>query len=210
MNIFKKYCPNVWIAECDGEHEKGDIIQLETKYGKEVDCEVHNLILTKNSKYYYSILRIEEQTYAQRKAARYNTSATNRMIKSNQYLEASNEGREFLSLGEPIKVGHHSEKRHRALIERNWNRMEKSMELEEKAKEAERKAEYWENKAEEITLAIPESLDYFAEKLERAVAYHKGLKDGSIERSHSYSLQYATKDVKELKKKVEIAQKLWG
>ena len=38
-------------------------------------------------------------------------------------------------------------------------------------------------------------------KLERAVTYHKGLKDGSIERSHSYSLQYATKDVKELKKK---------
>ena len=164
MNTFKKYCPNVWVAECDEEHEKGDIIQLETKYGKEVDCEVYNLILTKNSKYYYSIVRIEEQTYAQRKAGRYNTSATNRMIKSNQYLEASNEGREFLSLGEPIKVGHHSEKRHRALVERNWNRMEKSMELEEKAKEAERKAEYWENKAEEITLAIPESLDYFAEK----------------------------------------------
>ena len=210
MNIFKKYCPNVWIAECDEEHEKGDIIQLETKYGKEVDCEVYNLILTKNSKYYYSIVRIEEQTYAQRKAEKYNTSATNRMIKSKQYLEASNEGREFLSLGEPIKVGHHSEKRHRALIERNWNRMEKSMELEEKAKEAERKAEYWENKAEEITLAMPESLDYFAEKLERAVAYHKGLKDGSIERSHSYSLQYAAKDVKELKKKVEIAEKLWG
>ena len=84
------------------------------------------------------------------------------------------------------------------------------MELEEKAKEAERKAEYWESKAEEITLAMPESLDYFAEKLERAVAYHKGLKDGSIERSHSYSLQYAAKDVKELKKKVEIAEKLWG
>ena len=210
MNTFKKYCPNVWVAECDEEHEKGDIIQLETKYGKEVDCEVYNLILTKNSKYYYSIVRIEEQTYAQRKAEKYNTSATNRMIKSNQYFEASNEGKEFLSLGEPIKVGHHSEKRHRALIERNWNRIEKSMELEEKAKEAERKAEYWENKAEEITLAIPESLDYFAEKLERAVTYHKGLKDGSIERSHSYSLQYATKDVKELKKKVEIAEKLWG
>ena len=32
--------------------------------------------------------------------------------------EASNEGKEFLVMGEPIKIGHHSEKRHRALIER--------------------------------------------------------------------------------------------
>lgn len=50
-------------------------------------------------------------------------------------------GSEFLSLGEPIKVGHHSEKGHRALIERNWNRMEKSVEFAEKAKEAGQKAE---------------------------------------------------------------------
>lgn len=45
MNVFKKYCPNVWVAQCDEEYEKGDIIQLETKYGKEVDCEVYNLVL---------------------------------------------------------------------------------------------------------------------------------------------------------------------
>ena len=67
--------------------------------------------------------------------------------KSNQYYEASNEGREFLSLGEPIKVGHHSEKRHRALIERNNNRMDKSMEHLKIAEQAESKASYWENKA---------------------------------------------------------------
>ena len=210
MNKFKKYCPNVWVAECDEEYEKGEIIELETKYGKTVECEVYNLILEKDGKYYYSIVRIEEQTYAQRKAERYSNSAANHTAKSKQYLEASNEGREFLILGEPIKVGHHSEKRHRALIERNWNRMEKGVELEEKAREAERKAEYWENKASEITLAMPESLEYFTAQLERAIAYHEGLKDGSIERTHSYSLTYAKKEVNELKKKVEIAKLLWG
>ena len=36
MNTFKKYCPNVWVAECEEEHAKGEIIELETKYGKEV------------------------------------------------------------------------------------------------------------------------------------------------------------------------------
>lgn len=57
---------------------------------------------------------------------------------------------------------------------------------------------------------MPESIDYFSDRLEKAVAYHEGLKDGSIEREHSYSLTYANKEVKELKKKVEIAKLLWG
>jgi len=210
VNKFKKYCPNVWVAECDDEYEKGEIITLETKYGKEVECEVYNLVLQKDDKYYYSIVRCEDMTYAQRKAEKYSNSVINHQSKSSQYLEASNEGREFLSLGEPIKVGHHSEKRHRALIERNWNRMEKSVEYAEKAEEAARKAEYWENKAEEITLAMPESLEHFTSKLNEAVEYHKALKDGTIERSHAYSLTYASKAVKELKEKVEIANLLWG
>ena len=158
MNIFRKYCPNVWVAECDEEYENGETIELETKYGKTVECEVYNLVAERDGKYYYSIVRLEDKTYAQRKAERYNSAAASRAAKSNQYLEASNEGREFLVLGEPIKVGHHSENRHRALIERNWNRMEKSVEYADKADEAARKAEYWENKANEITLAMPDSL----------------------------------------------------
>lgn len=82
--------------------------------------------------------------------------------------------------------------------------------LAEKAEAAASKAEYWESKANEITLAMPESLKYFKERLEKATAYHQGLKDGTIERGHSYSLTYAKKDVNELKKKVEIAELLWG
>lgn len=210
MNIFKKYCPNVWVAECDEEYEKGEIITLETKYGKDVECQVYNLVAQKDGKYYYSIVRLEDMTYAQRKAEKYNNSASNHQAKSSQYYEASNEGREFLSLGEPIKVGHHSEKRHRALLERNWTRMEKSMEHLEKAEEAESKAKYWERKAQEITLAMPESLEYFKEQLAKAIEYHQALKDGKIERTHSYSLTYAKKYVNELKKKVEIAELLWG
>ena len=210
MNKFKKYCPNVWVAECDEEYEKGEIIELETKYGKTVECEVYNLIAQRGDTFYYSIVRLDEQTYAQRKAERYGNAAQNYAAKSAERYNASQEGKEFLSLGEPIKVGHHSEQRHRALIERNWNRMGKSVEFAEKAKEAESKAEYWENKASEITLSMPESLEYFKGQLEKAAACHQGLKDGTIERWHAYSLTYAKKDVNELKKKVEIAELLWG
>lgn len=209
MNKFKKYCPNVWIAECEEEYEKGDIIQLETQYGKEVDCEVYNLIANKNGKYFYSIVKLEEQTYAERKAEKYSNASSNSIKKSNERMNASQEGREFLSLGEPIKVGHHSEHRHRALIERNNKRMNKSMEFYNKAEEQKRKAEYWESRVGEITLAMPCSIEYFEHKLEKAIEYHKGLKNGTIEKSHSYSLTYANKDVKELKNKVEIASLLW-
>lgn len=210
MNRFKKYCPNVWVAECDEEYEKGDIIDLETKYGKEVPCEVFNLVAKNSEKFFYSVVRIEEKSYTQRKAEKYIASASRQKAKSNDYYKASQEGSEFLSLGQPILVGHHSEKGHRALLERNWNRMGNSVECLEKSKEAERKAAYWENKSTEITLAMPESIEYFTYKLEKAVAYHRGLKEGTIEREHSYSLTYASKEVKELKKKVEVAKLLWG
>lgn len=214
MNKFRKYCPNVWVAECDEEYEKGEIIELETKYGKEVKCEVYNFVgytgTKENPHYCYSIVRIEEKSYAERKAEKYENASVNSQKKQKEWFDKADEGKEFLSLGEPIKVGHHSENRHRALIERNWKRIENGVALNDKIDEQKRKAEYWENKATEITLAMPESIEYFSEKLEKAVAYHKGLKDGSIERTHSYSLAYANKEVKELKKKVKIAKLLWG
>lgn len=214
MNKFKKYCPNVWVAECEEQYEKGEIISLETKYGKEVECEVYNFVgytgTKENPRYCYSVVKLEDKTYAERKAEKYNRAATNNTNKRNEKWKESQEGAEFLSLGEPIKIGHHSEKRHRALIERNANRMDKAMEYEKKAEEQRRKAEYWESRANDITLAMPESIDYFKHKLEQMKKYQQGLKDGTIPREHSYSLAYATKDVKELTKKYETAKLLWG
>lgn len=62
-----------------------------------------------------------------------NNWADNADKKGSDYKEKSNEGADFLALAEPIKVGHHSEKRHRALIERNWNRMSNAVEEFKKA-----------------------------------------------------------------------------
>ena len=206
MNKFIKYCPNVWVAECEEEYQKGDLIYLETKYGIQVECEVYNFLgYSRNKKRVYSVVRTEEKSYAERKAEKYNNSAFKNMQKSNEKWEQSQEGKDFLSLGEPIKIGHSSEKRHRALIERNMSRMAKAVEFENIAK-----AEYWENKANQITLAMPESLEYFKIKLEQAELHHKDLKDNPEKRQHSYDLTYAKKAVNELKKKVEIATKLWG
>lgn len=211
MNKFKKYCPNVWIAECEEEYEKGDIIELTTKYNKEVECEVYNFLgKTSTEKYLYSIVRLEDESYAERKARKYNNASAKNIAKRDEKFNQAQEGREFLLLGEPIKVGHHSERGHRALLQRNENRMRKAFEFENKAKELLRKAEYWEAKAKEITLAMPESLEYFEYELEKAEKHHKDLKDNPEKRQHSYGLTYAKKYVNELKKKVEIAKVLWG
>lgn len=118
--------------------------------------------------------------------------------------------RRVLRLAEPIKIGHHSEHRHRALIERNWNRIGNAVKEQKIADEKARKAEYWKTKAEEINLSMPESLEYFTAQLEKAKAHQQGLKNGTIKREHSYSLTYATKAVKDLTAKLEIAQKLWA
>jgi len=210
---YAKYCPNVFVAKCDQQHEKGSIIEIETKYGKIHEVIVFNLVYQKDGFYYYSIVRADGynvQERAKQKAERYAQWAASADKKSTQYYEASNEGKGFLSLGEPIKIGHHSEKRHRALIERNWNRMGKCVEMSKKSDLHEQKAAYWADKADTINLSMPESLEYFEFKLEQAKTKHEGLKNGSIPRSHSFSLTYAKKDVNELEDKVKTAKRLWA
>ena len=214
MNTYKKYCPNVFVAQCEEEYKRGDVILITTKYGKEIENEVHNFLgKTKEGMYLYSITRTDgtnSQTMAMAKAERISGYAANAEKRSTSYYEASQEGKEFLSLGEPIKIGHHSERRHRRLIERNWERMSKSVAESERAKDYENRAKYWADKANKIDLSMPESLNYFEFELEKAKKYHQYLKDNPEARLHSMSLQYANKNVKDLQEKIELALRLWG
>lgn len=214
MNTYTKYCPNVFVAKCTEQHTKGETIILTTKYGKEVENEVHNYLgRTKDGFYLYSITRIDgtnSQTRALAKADKLEGYAENAAKRSNAYYEASKEGADFLALGEPIKIGHHSERRHRKLIERNWERMGKSVAEDEKAKEYNRRAEYWADKANRIDLSMPDSLEFFEFELEKVKKHHQFLKDNPSARAHSMSLQYSNKTVKELEAKVYTAILLWG
>jgi len=213
MNTYKRYCPNVFVAKCEEEYQKGDTIIVETKYGKENEHTVHNLVGKKDGFFFYSKTRVDgfnSQERAKKKYDKLESWANSADKKSNEAYEASNEGKDFLSLAEPIKIGHHSEKRHRALIERNHNRMRKSISYSDKAEHYRERAEYWEKLKDKIDLSMPESIEFFKHQLEEAIEYHKGLKDGSIKRDHSYSLTYANKKVKDLKNKYEAAIKLWS
>lgn len=213
MNTYYKFCPNVFLAKCTEKHEKGDVINVTTKYGKENESIVHNLIGQKDGYYYYSIVRADgynAQERARRKAEQRKEWAASAKRKSNEYFEKSKKDRDFLSLGEPVKVGHHSERRHRKAIDDAWRNMGKSVEMSNRAKELERRAENWLLKEDVINLSMPESLEYYEHKLAEAKEYHESVKSGRYPREHCYTLTYAKKAVNDVQKKYELAVKLWG
>lgn len=213
MNTYAKYCPNVFLAKCEEQHEKGDIIEVTTKYGKENECEVHNLIFEKNGFYYYSITRTDgwnAQERAKAKAERYANAAANASAKADQFFERSMKDHDWLSLGEPIHVGHHSEKRHRKALDDAWNNTGKMVEQMRKSEAYNDKAEAWESHTTDINLSMPESVEYYKNMAEKTAKYHADMKAGIIPRSHSYSLTYAKKNANEAAKNYEIAKKLWA
>lgn len=213
MNTYSKYTANVYLAKCEETHQKGDTITVTTKSGKENLSIVHNLIYEKDGFYFYSITRADGynlQERAKNKSEKYDSWAESAERKSDEYYNKSNKDADFLSLGEPIKVGHHSERRHRKIVEQAQNNMLKSVEFDKKVDAHKEKAEYWASRANDINLSIPESVEFYKFKLEEAKALHEGLKSGKVERAHSFSLTYAKKNVNELSKKYLLAQKLWS
>lgn len=213
MNTYSKYVPNVFLAKCSEKHEKGETIEVTTRYGKENESIVFNLIYEKDGFYYYSIVRADGfnvQEWAKNHAEKRKEWASSAERKSTQYYNASQKDADFLSLGEPIKIGHHSEKRHRKIIEQADSNMGKCVEFSEKAEEHGRVAQYWEERAKIINLSMPESIDFYEHKLGLAKEYHTGLKSGKYPREHSFSLPYAKKAVNEAQKNYDLAKKLWG
>ena len=172
MNTYYKFATNVFVAKSKNRFTKGETIIVETKYGKENECIVFNTVgKDTEGNFYYSIVRtngFNVQEYAKQKAERYQKWSNNAENKSNQFWEASHEGKDFLVLAEPIKIGHHSEKKHRALIDRNYNRMAKCVEQTKIAEQHESKSEYWSKKANTINLSMPESIEYYEYFLEEA------------------------------------------
>lgn len=213
MNTYQKYCPNVFVAKCLQRYAKDTTITMTTKYGKEHEAIVWNFLFEKDGFYYHSITRADgltSQDRAKAKAERLTSWAASAEKRSTQKWEASQEGRDFLRLAEPIKIGHHSERRHRALIDRNHKRIRQAIEESNKAEKLHVRAEYWEERANKIDLSMPESLEFYQFKLEEATENHRKLKAGEVAREHAFSLSYSKKFVNYLTKQLQIAEALWG
>ncbi len=213
MNTYAKYCPNVFVAKCEEKHEKGEIIIVETKYGKENECQVWNLVAERNGFYYYSITRADGydcQKRAEDKANRLLESSRRAEERASDYFRKSEQATEGIPLGQPILVGHHSEKCHRAALAKSHSAMNHACEEFNKAESYEQRAEYWKKRANVINLSMPESIEYYAFKLEECKKIHQMYLEHPEKREHAYSLTYSKKDVNEAQKNYETALKLWG
>jgi hypothetical protein len=213
MNTYSKYCPNVFLAKCEEPHEKGEIIELSTKYGKENECIIVNLIYQRDGFYYYSIVRADgfnAQERAKLKAEKYQNWSSIAEKISDDFYKQSHRIVDNIPMGQPILVGHHSENRHRRDLDKSWNAMGKCVEYSDKAEAHDYKASYWAKKVETINLSMPECLEFYEYELEKAKQIHAGYKSGIIAKEHMYSMTYAKNKVNELQKNVEIAKKLWS
>lgn len=213
MNTYAKFCPNVYVAKCSDEHQKGDIITVTTKYGKENECFVWNLVSKKDGFYYYSITRADgfnSQERARRKAESLESSAQRANLQAGAYAERSHGYVAGIVPGQPILVGHHSERKHRKAIEDSNRAMGKAVQSWEAADNYESRAEYWKERAEKVDLSMPESIEFFAFKVKELECLHQHLKEHPEAREHAFALTYAKKDLNEARKNHELAIRLWG
>lgn len=215
MNTYSKLCPHVFLAKCTEKQEKGSTILVTTRHGKENESIVYNLVYEKESFFFYSIVRADgfnAQERAKSKAEKLRGYASNSNKRSQEYFEKSDlrESKSGIPFGQPILVGHHSERKHRKTIERATKAFDKAIEEDKKTEEYNSRAEYWESKENEINLSMPESIEFYQFKYEIAKKHHQELKDDATKRRHGYSLTYAKKEVNQLEKKLKIAKQLWS
>lgn len=100
----------------------------------------------------------------QAKVERYENLAANAKEASTQAYNRSHQLTEHIPLGQPILIGHHSERRHRNALDKSWNAMGKSVELSEKAEHYRRKAEAAQNN-DNIYLEDENAVEKLTEKV---------------------------------------------
>jgi len=211
-NTFKKYTAGVYCMQSESpDYQHGQSATITTKYGKEIEVTIWKKLFTKNDQTFYSVIRddgLNRTEWKKRKAERAANAAQRQERIASDYYQRSQEGKDFLALAEPIKVGHHSEKRHRALIDRNWKRMGKSVEASDKAKQYESRAAELEHQAErEINLDTPKCLDLLCDKIARLEKQREDIKaSGSYE---SWQLSNLGANIRRYRERLETAKKLW-
>jgi len=119
------------------------------------------------------------------KKDRYLCLADNATEKSDQHYQRSGSYVEGIPMGQPILVGHHSEKRHRRALENSNSAMRKSI-------EEEAKAGYYQQKAESvgqggISSDNPDALELLREKLANREKNQRNMK--AINKAHKAYLK---------------------
>jgi len=148
------------------------------------------------------------------KKERYEELAEKAEKKSDSLFETSRKRAEMIPFGQPILIGHHSEKRHRAFIDRNHNLMRQNIEESEKSK-------YYTHKAESvgtggISSDDPEAIIKLKEKLNKLESNRNEMKTinkeakkkGNEKPYENYIFSNLSQNIRSVKLRIEQLNKL--
>lgn len=144
---------------------------------------------------------VERQEY---KKEMYQERAEKADKRSQSHYERHKDIASVIPMGQPILIGHHSEKRHRNDLKRIDNEMRKSIQESEKA-------DYYRNKVDNIDNGKVISSDdpQAIEKLQARIEELEKAKEEVKARPHEwYELQYLNADIRRLKDRIKEIQEL--
>lgn len=144
---------------------------------------------------------LERQEY---KKEMYQERAEKADKRSQSHYERHRDIASVIPMGQPILIGHHSEKRHRKDLDRIDNEMRKSIQESEKA-------DYYRNKVDNIDNSKVISSDdpQAIEKLQARIEELEKAKEEVKARPHEwYELQYLNADIRRLKDRIKEIQEL--
>lgn len=148
--------------------------------------------------------RIDYAERQERKKEIYQERVEQAQQRSQVHYEKQSKIASVIPMGQPILLGHHSEKRHRKDLERIDNEMRKSIQESEKA-------EYYRNKVDNIDNSKVISSDD-PQAIEKLQARIEELEKAKVEvkaRPHEwYELQYLNADIRRLKDRIKEIQEL--
>jgi len=146
------------------------------------------------------------------KAERYKELALKTKQKSIDAYDSSNRAVAGIPFGQPILVGHHSEKSHRNALKRSWNAMGRCVELSEKAEYYEKKAKSIENNTT-ISSDDPEAIIKLKAKLEQLEEKRENIKETNKQRRKEkkdgfprYVLSNLGQNINSVKKRIKLLE----
>lgn len=148
--------------------------------------------------------RIDYVERQEQKKERYQERVKQAEQRSQEHYDRHNKISSAIPMGQPILVGHHSEKRHRKDLERIDNEMRKSIQEDEKA-------DYYRNKIDNIDNGKAISSDD-PQAIEKLQARIEELEQAKVEvkaRPHEwYELPYLNADIRRYKDRIKEIQEL--
>ena len=145
----------------------------------------------------------------QARLERYQELAQKAKHQSKESYEASNRAVAGIVPGQPILVGHHSEKAHRNAIKRSWTAMDKSIELTKKAEHYEAKVDGILNSNiissddENAITKLQDKLKGLEEKREQIKEHNKAARKEGKDQHPSYILSNLGQNIKSVKARIE-------